>query len=222
MNRVRQITQLVGLATLCVMAPMHPGSATAQTKPCPAVPDSNFCLTRVSLISKGSRIFKFAAASTYSCKSGSTTRIPTTINADLTASGSCAQEPLFATTLRLVATGVTRLRSDGLGEFFGTFSIGPPSATGSGVAAVYVSGCLEILERVGSHHALPAISVTAPQCEPCDKNPHSEGWIMGYGAGRFAGGYLRAALVANNAPPVAPAVTATFNPTVDGVWMRKP
>lgn len=222
MTRTRRITLLAALATLCLVGPMDPGLATAQTKPCPAVPDSNLCLTRVSLISKGSRVFKFTAASTYSCKSGSTTRIPTTINADLTASGLCAQESLFAKPLRLVANGVTRLRSDGLGEFFGTFDIGLPSATGSGIAAVYLSGCIEILERVGSHHGLPTITVVTPQCEPCDKKPHSEGWIMGYGAGKFAGGYLRAALVANNAPPVAPAATATFNPTVDGVWMRKP
>jgi len=202
-------------------------AATASTAPptvsCAIVPDSNYCLTRISFISQGSRSFNFALAHPYKCRSGVTSRLPTAITFDLKAAGPCAQEPLFAQRLRLVATGKTTMRGDGLGDFFGEFRIGPPSPTGPGISRSYVSGCIELLERVGSHHAVRPAGTKTP-CEVCDQNPHTEGWVMGAGVADtpFAGGFLRGILVASSVRPSVQTPTVPFVPTIDGVWVRRP
>lgn len=191
----------------------------AAQNPCPPVPNANCCLTRVELVSKGQRQANLSHAVSYSCKSGTMQRFPTTISIDLRAAGPCAQELLFQRPMRLVATGITLRRADGIADFDGTFQIGAP-VTG-GISTVYISGCIEILEHIGSHHDIRPLLNSKQPCEDCNQSPHSEGWLVGTGTGEFAG-TLRAVLVASSFFPTTAAPTATFAPSIDGVWLKCP
>jgi hypothetical protein len=210
---------LVTLASVAPSANAVKSTSAASPPPCTAVPNANCCLTRVELFARGQRQANLSHAISYSCASGKTQRIPTTISIDLKPAGRCAQEALFQRPLRLVASGITLQRADGAADFDGTFRIGAP-VTG-GISTVYISGCIEILERVGSHHEIHPILTSRTPCEACDQSPHSEGWLTGTGTGEFAG-TLRAVLVASSFFPTVTAPTASFMPTIDGVWLKCP
>jgi len=229
MNRVRLVALagLIGMIALAVPgAAKIPSEATrivvAPDVHCPPVTLVDSCLSRVSFFGQGIRSIK--GAKPYQCPRGNTKiatqRIQTGIIVDLRASGPpCAEELLFSHPMRLIATGITIRRMDGLADFYGSFQLGTADARG-GLSRVLVSGCIELMEQVGSHHGTSAINGPRP-CEACDQKPHTEGWLMGRGTSAFRPGTLRAILVASSPFPDPKTLKAPFTPTVDGVWIQR-
>ena len=207
----------VTIATLLLMGTLASIHTSSFAQTCPTVPSGKCCLTRVSLAGRGLRSTQATHGARYDCPSGSTARPATQIRVDLR-SFQCNEERAFTGTLRLVASGSTIVRADGVAEFFGKFQLGTPGPLPSGFSQVLVTGCIELIDRVGTHHAL---TPAAAGCEPCNPTNHVEGWLMGDGVGPQKGGHLRASLSAvgklnSNGSPSA------FAPNLEGVWIVCP
>ncbi len=202
------------------MGASDPARLAAPPPPCPAIADSFTCIARVELLTKGQRRVIPSQAKWYACRTGKTRRIPTSIWLDLQAAAPCSEESLFRAPLRLVAAGRTLVRGDGVADFSGNFTIGTRDPRSQGILTSYVTGCIEILERVGSHHEVHPVPGSRQVCEPCDANPHSEGWLMGTSTRSFPPGTLRAILVGSSPFPAAKDTVATFATSIDGMWIK--
>lgn len=172
-----------------------------------ALSEDRCCLRRVHKQAKGSRSVQSWAP--YACDTGQTASGFTLLRLTLGSEGApCDQDGLIPNNSVLEARGTTRRRADGFAYFTGNFSIRNPAG------AVIFEGTLELMDRLGSHHAPFG-------AESCNQQGHVEGWLAGRGSAGFSHNTLRAIVVANGNLPGAGASSA-LSGSIDGTLVKCP
>ncbi|HEX7957285.1 MAG TPA: hypothetical protein VF508_10105 [Pyrinomonadaceae bacterium] len=197
-------------------APAAPAAAAAEPEPfqtpfpdksCPGVSGtSKCCLWQVLKMGEGQRAATFETP--YACDTGQTMLGNMTMKVPLhTGGASCdPRASLIPDGSTLEAKGRVIRRADGFGDFNGDFVIRSPAGT------VLFSGCIETLDRVGSH----------PSCEQCLPSSHYEGWMTGRGAGALANFSIRASISARGLLPSPSMPQAATSITINGDLLKCP
>ena len=126
-----------------------------------------------------------------------------------TAGPPCDQNPgLIPDGSVLETRGVLLRRADGLADFTGRFTITSPTGV------VLFRGAIELMDRVGTHHAPFGT-------EPCNPESHVEGWLVGLGEPTLPNHCLRALFVARGqlGPGGGP---FPILGSLDGVFVKTP
>ena len=165
------------------------GVSIVHAASCSLPQDTTWCLTRIHEQSKGSRRLTYGR--TYECRNGAYRPAKTTITLPLRAEPTCHETNLLDGTI-LQAVGTTIMRQDSLAIFFGHATISRRAATGQNI--VLFQGCLELYDRVGTHHFVTNFPKIL--CERCDEPGHVEGWLMANGVEAHVRGQVLNALFA--------------------------
>jgi hypothetical protein len=175
-------------------------------KTCVGVPDSKCCLTQVFKQGDGERRASYDV--TYDCDTGTTMQGTLTMKVTLKSPGATCDRlaSLIPDGNVLEARGRVIARKDGFGDFNGDFVIRNPAG------ATLFSGCIETLDRVGTHRS----------CEVCNPTPHYEGWMTGRGSGHLANFSIRASIGARGELPLPGALTKVTAVDINGTYLKCP
>ena len=176
-------------------------------KTCVGVPDTRCCLRQVFKQGNGERNATFDAP--YTCDTGPTRQGTMTMKVTLNSPGATCDPLTFVIPNGSVleATGRRIRRADGFGNFVGDFVIRSPAG------ATLFTGCIETLDRVGTHRS----------CEACNPVSHYEGWLTGRGVGvKLAQYSIRASISARGLLPAPNATTQATAVDINGTLTRCP
>lgn len=174
---------------------------------CVGVPTSAKCCTwQVFKQGNGERRADFSTR--YDCDTGTTMRGTLTMKVALNSPGATCdpQAALIPNNSVLTAKGDLISRTDGFGDFNGTFEIRNPAG------AVLFSGCIETLDRVGTHRS----------CEMCNPTSHYEGWMTGRGQGQLSNFSIRASIGARGILPSPQTQTQPTAIDINGMFLKCP
>lgn len=192
--------------------PAH-GQAPFPNVPIPGIPPTgNCCLWQLhKRAPEGRRTVQFGPF--YACDTGRTSRGGTRFRLPLVSEGApCDQANLIPNGSVLEASGNTIRRTDGFAHFFGQFTIRNPAG------AVLFSGTMEVMDRIGTHHAPFG-------AEACNQQGHMEGWLVGRGGPPLPNHTLRAMITARASLPTGAtpaAVTLPVFASLDGALIKCP
>lgn len=175
-------------------------------KTCVGVPTSRCCMTQVFKQGDGQRNASYDPP--YNCDTGTTMQGTLSMKVTLKSPGAtCDQNSaLIPDGSVLEAKGRVISRKDGFGDFNGDFVIRNPAG------AVLFSGCIETLDRVGTHRS----------CELCNPTSHYEGWMTGRGSGNLANFSIRASIGARGLLPLPGTPTQVTALDINGVLLKCP
>jgi hypothetical protein len=173
---------------------------------CVGVPDTKCCTRQVFKQGEGKRQVTYNAA--YDCDTGKTMQGALTLRVTLNSgNGACDQAVGFIPNGSVLeARGRVISRADGFGDFNGDFTIRNPAG------AVLFSGCIETLDRVGTHRS----------CENCNPTSHYEGWMTGRGQGQLSSFSIRASIGARGLLPLPQTPTQVTAIDINGVLLKCP
>ena len=173
---------------------------------CVGVPSTRCCLWQVFKQGNGERNASFEPR--YACDTGATMQGTMTMKVPLMSGGATCdpQMSLIPNGSVLEAKGRLISRADGFGDFNGDFVIRNPAG------AVLFSGCIETLDRVGSHRS----------CENCNPTSHYEGWMTGRGQGQLSNFAIRASIGARGLLPSPQTPTRATAIDINGTLMKCP
>ncbi len=156
----------------------------------PTLPLANCCLWQVHKKFEGAR--RVELQHPYRCDTGMTQCGRLRLQLKFVSAGPpCDQDPgLIPDSSILRASGVVIRRVDGLADFVARFAIISPRRV------VLFRGAMELLDRIGTHHA-----PFGP--EPCNPQSHVEGWLVGQGGPTLPNHTLRLLFVARGHLPEA-------------------
>jgi hypothetical protein len=168
---------------------------------------SKCCLWQVYKQGDGKRYADFAAP--YACPTGQTMQGGMTMTVTLTSPGATCDPSanMIPNGSILEAKGRLIRRADGFGDFVGDFVIRNPAG------AALFSGCIETLDRVGTHRS----------CEACNPTSHYEGWMTGRGVGSKGSHYaIRASIGARGLLPSPSSLTEGTAIDINGTIINCP
>ncbi len=174
---------------------------------CVGVPsDTKCCLWQVFKQGNGERNANYGVS--YNCDTGTTMQGTMTMKVSLSSPGAtCDQNAgLIPNGSVLEAKGRVIARKDGFGDFIGDFVIRNPAG------AVLFSGCIETLDRVGTHRS----------CEQCNPPSHYEGFMTGRGSGNLANFSIRASIGARGELPLPGALSKATAIDINGTLIKCP
>ncbi|HWW76984.1 MAG TPA: hypothetical protein VNZ44_16405 [Pyrinomonadaceae bacterium] len=174
---------------------------------CAGVPsDAKCCLWQVFKQGNGERNATYPV--NYNCDTGTTFRGTMTMKVSLNSPGAACDQnaALIPNGSVLEAKGRVIARKDGFGDFIGDFVIRNPAG------ATLFSGCIETLDRVGTHRS----------CEQCNPTSHYEGLMTGRGAGNLANFSIRASIGARGELPLPGALSKATAIDINGALIKCP
>jgi hypothetical protein len=173
---------------------------------CVGVPDTKCCTRQVFKQGNGTRQVAYTAP--YNCDTGTTMQGTLRLRVTLiTGNGACDQSAGFIPNNSVLeARGRVISRTDGFGDFNGDFTITNPAGV------VLFSGCIETLDRVGTHRS----------CENCNPTSHYEGWMTGRGQGPLSSFSIRASIGARGLLPLPQTPSQATAVDINGVLLKCP